>query len=113
MKRFYADEDFPFPVVEILREMGHDVLTTREAGNDNLGTPDDEVLSFASAQARAVLTRNRRHFIRLHRLQSDHSGIVVCTHNPDNEQLAACINNAVLPYSSLRGILLRVHRPSV
>jgi len=27
MARFYADDDFPFPVVERLRQLGHDVLT--------------------------------------------------------------------------------------
>ena len=28
MARLYADEDFPYPVVERLRQLGHDVLTT-------------------------------------------------------------------------------------
>jgi hypothetical protein len=28
----YADEDFPFPVVEQLRQLGHDVLTAQEDG---------------------------------------------------------------------------------
>ncbi|MBW4612708.1 MAG: DUF5615 family PIN-like protein [Desmonostoc vinosum HA7617-LM4] len=32
MARFYADEQFPFPVVELLRSLGHDVLTDQEAG---------------------------------------------------------------------------------
>jgi hypothetical protein len=27
--------------------MGHDVLTVQEAGNANLGIPDDQVLAFA------------------------------------------------------------------
>ncbi|MFN9830646.1 MAG: DUF5615 family PIN-like protein, partial [Pseudanabaena sp.] len=27
MARFYADEQFPFQVVELLRNFGHDVLT--------------------------------------------------------------------------------------
>ncbi|WP_335103709.1 DUF5615 family PIN-like protein [Nostoc sp.] len=26
MARFYADEQFPFPVMELLRALGHDVL---------------------------------------------------------------------------------------
>jgi hypothetical protein len=30
MAQLYADEDFPFPVVERLRALGHDVLTTAE-----------------------------------------------------------------------------------
>lgn len=28
----YADEDFPHPVVEELRRLGHDVLTAQEDG---------------------------------------------------------------------------------
>jgi len=30
--RFYADENFPLPVVEALHELGHDILTVLEAG---------------------------------------------------------------------------------
>ncbi len=40
MARLYADEQFPLSVSELLRTMGHDVLTVQEAGNDNLGIPD-------------------------------------------------------------------------
>jgi predicted nuclease of predicted toxin-antitoxin system len=47
MARFYADEQFPFPVVELLRNLGHDVLTVQEAGNADQRIPDDEVLAFA------------------------------------------------------------------
>ena len=32
MSRFYADEQFPYAVVEHLRNFGHDVLTVQEAG---------------------------------------------------------------------------------
>lgn len=47
MARLYADEQFPRLVSELLRTMGHDVLTVQEAGNDNLGIPDEDVLAFA------------------------------------------------------------------
>jgi predicted nuclease of predicted toxin-antitoxin system len=57
----YADEQFPRRVVEILRDLGHDVITVQEAGN--AGLPDEEVLAFATTQNRAVLTLNRRYFI--------------------------------------------------
>jgi hypothetical protein len=33
----YADENFPFPAVEALRRLGHDVLTAREAGQAGSG----------------------------------------------------------------------------
>ena len=32
MARLYANENFPFPVVEELRKLGHDVLTIQETG---------------------------------------------------------------------------------
>jgi hypothetical protein len=32
MARFYADENFPLPAVQMLRRLGHDVLTIGEAG---------------------------------------------------------------------------------
>ncbi len=43
MARLYADEQFPRTVSELLRTMGHDVLTVQEAGNNNLGIPDENV----------------------------------------------------------------------
>jgi len=38
MARFYSNENFPLPVVEALRAMGHDVLSSLDAGNANLGS---------------------------------------------------------------------------
>ncbi|MEG4502985.1 DUF5615 family PIN-like protein [Microcoleus sp. F6_B4] len=35
MARLYADEQYPYPVVELLRALGHDVLTVQEAGRAN------------------------------------------------------------------------------
>jgi len=81
MAPFYADEQFPFQVVELLRNLGHDVLTVQEAGNANQRIPDDQVLVFAVGQERAILTINRIDFIRLHRRDDQHFGIVVCTNN--------------------------------
>ncbi|WP_442484067.1 DUF5615 family PIN-like protein [Aeoliella sp. SH292] len=31
MARLYANENFPLPIVQRLRELGHDVLTTLDA----------------------------------------------------------------------------------
>jgi Domain of unknown function (DUF5615) len=47
MAQLYADEDFPFPVVERLRQLGHDVVTTFEAGRANQGIGDADQLAFA------------------------------------------------------------------
>jgi predicted nuclease of predicted toxin-antitoxin system len=60
MARFYADEQYPYPVVECLRILGHDVLTVQEAGNDHQRIPDPDVLAFATREGRAVLTQNRK-----------------------------------------------------
>ena len=115
MTSFYADENFPLPVVEFLRSWGHNVLTVREAGKANLGIPDADVLAFAASQNRAVLTRNRRDFIRLHRLNPNHAGIVVCTEDPNFQGLAIRINEAVSTSTEeiLKGQLIRVNRPQV
>jgi predicted nuclease of predicted toxin-antitoxin system len=63
MARLYMDEQFPKIVSQLLREMGHDVLTVQEAGNGNLGIPDEDVLSFAISENRAVVTLNRDDFV--------------------------------------------------
>ena len=113
MARFYADEQFPFQVVELLRNLGHDILTVQEARNANQRIPDEQVLAFAVDQERAILTINRIDFIRLHRRDDQHFGIVVCTNNRNWEQFAARIDEAVRAEESLRGKLIRVVRPSI
>ena len=113
MARFYTDEQFPFPVVELLPSLGHDVLTVQEAGNSGQEIPDDEVLAFAISQERSILTINRDDFIRLHRRNSDHFGIFVCTNNRNWEQFAARINEAVKAEGTLKGKLIRVVRPAI
>ncbi len=78
MARLYADEQFPRIVVKLLRALGHDILTVQEAGKANQRIPDEDVLAFAIADNRTVLTINRGDFIRLHNLQPNHAGIIVC-----------------------------------
>ena len=112
MARLYADEQFPRLVVEILRTLGHDILTVQEAGNAELKIPDEEVLAFAVSKDRAVLTINRRDFFRLHRLQPGHAGIIACTDDSNRQRMASRINEAISPEESLRGKLIRVIRPS-
>ncbi len=90
--RLYANENFPLPVVIALRELGHDVLTTRDAGKANDAIPDEEVLRFAVANGRAVITHNRRDFVRLHGRKPDHEGILICTDNPDFSALAGKVH---------------------
>jgi predicted nuclease of predicted toxin-antitoxin system len=111
MASFYADEQFPFQVTELLRNLAHDVLMVQEAGNANQRIPDDEVLAFAIGKERSILTINRTDFMRLHRFDDNHFGIVVCTNNRNWEQFAARIDEAVKVEGSLQGKLIRVVRP--
>ena len=110
MARLYADEQFPRVVVELLRSMSHNILTVQEAGKDNQKIPDEEVLAFAVSENRAVLTLNRRHFIRLHSLQPDHAGIIVCRAEDDLTRMAVNINEAISSLETLTGQLIRVYR---
>ena len=66
MARLYANENFPLQVVRELRGLGHDVLTTQNAGRVGQAISDEDVLAFAIQERRAVITLNRRHFVRLH-----------------------------------------------
>lgn len=110
MARLYADENFPREVVELLRSLDHDVLTAIEAGNAGQRIPDEQVLTFAISNNRAVLTFNRRDFIRRHNLQPNHTGIIVCTEDLDRQRLATRINQVICAVETLRGKLIRVNR---
>lgn len=112
MARFYANENFPLPVVQELRLFGHDVLTSADSGKTGQSIPDEDVLSFATTQGRAVLTLNRKHFVRMHRLKSEHSGIVVCTVDLDFVGQARRIDEGVKALKSLAGELVRINRPT-
>jgi hypothetical protein len=112
MARFYANENFPLPVVLELRRLGHDVLTIQETGKSGQRVTDEQVLVFATAENRAVLTINRKHFIRLHRESPQHAGTVVCTFDPDFVGQARRIHAAVAASPAMAGQLLRVNRPA-
>jgi hypothetical protein len=111
MARFYANENFPLPVVEALRQQGHDVLTIQETGLAGQAMSDEAVLAFACAEHRAVLTFNRKHFIRLHLQNSGHAGIVACTFDPDFQALAQRIHDAAVEQPPMDSQLVRVNRP--
>jgi predicted nuclease of predicted toxin-antitoxin system len=110
MARLYADEQFPLPVVKILRTLGHDVLTVQEANKAEQKIPDNEVLSYAISLNRVVLTLNRHDFIRLHKQNTQHQGIIICKSNSDWEQIAQRIHETVITFESLSGQLVRVNR---
>jgi predicted nuclease of predicted toxin-antitoxin system len=113
MVRLYADENFELPIVEKLREKGYDVLTALEAGNANQGIPDEEVLAFAIAESRAVITLNYNDFKNLHKRDNNHRGIVICIstrRKEDRDNLVDRIDIALRDKESLEGELIRVNR---
>ncbi|MBE7432530.1 MAG: DUF5615 family PIN-like protein [Anaerolineales bacterium] len=110
MASFYTNENFPIKVALYLREMGHDVLTSHEAGKANQRVPDEEVLAFAAGLGRILLTLNRRDFIGLHNKSSQHAGIVVCTQNSDLIQQAEQVHKAVTETGNMTGVLIRINR---
>jgi predicted nuclease of predicted toxin-antitoxin system len=111
MADLFADENFSLRVVRELREFGHDVLTSREAGLANRGTGDPDIFLAAVAVGRTILTNDRRDYVRLHRRQPDHAGIVICTYDPDAQRLARRIHDAISARETLTGLLIRVTRP--
>ena len=110
MARLYSNENFPLPVVQRLRELGHDVLTIQETGRADQALPDAEVLEFATREERAVLTLNRLHFMRLHRERPNHAGVIACTFDSNFTAQAERIHAAISRESSLMGKLIRVNR---
>lgn len=110
MAELYANENFPLAVVHHLRELGHDVLTSHEAGTANQRVPDPDVLRFATERQRAVLTHNRQDFKRLHRASPDHAGIIICTNDTDFAALARRIDAAIQSHAPLGEKLVSVTR---
>ena len=112
MARFYSNENFAKDVVDCLRGLGHDVLTSLEAGNANKQIDDLEVLRFATCQQRVVVTYNRRDFLRLHNRGIPHAGIVLCTFDPYFERQAKRINDSMTDGTDLANQILRVYQPA-
>ncbi|MBY0505966.1 MAG: DUF5615 family PIN-like protein [Bryobacteraceae bacterium] len=113
MARFYSNENFPIQTVRHLRRLEHDVLTSQDAGNANQSISDEEVLKFAAAERRALLTHNRLHFLRLHQRRAvAHAGIVLCTYDPNFHRLAVRVHDELAGREIVDGLLLRVYRPN-
>ena len=50
--KFYSNKNFHLGAAEQLRSLGHDVLTSLEAGSANQRIPDEQVLEFARQESR-------------------------------------------------------------
>jgi len=111
MARLYADENFPQPAVERLRELGHDVQTVQDAGKAQQKLPDEAVLADACADGRAVVTHNRKDFRYLHVMTPDHEGIIACSEDLDFVGLADRIHAAIETLPKLSGQFIRIVKP--
>ena len=75
----YLDENIDVLVAAVLRARGFDVVTTHE--RHKTGASDPDQLSFATAEARCIVTHNRDDFVLLHTQYVNnnqaHMGIIV------------------------------------
>ena len=111
MARFYSNENLAIELVESLRSLGHDVLTSYDAGQANQGIPDEAVLAYATAQQRSVITFNRDDFLMLHRQGIEHAGIVICKDARDySDQVRSLNEHLCADEPSLQNRLLRVQK---
>jgi hypothetical protein len=108
MARLYANDNFRYDVVECLRALGHDVQTAQEAGQQ--GGKDPFIHATATKAGQAVLTFNRRHFVRLHWQVTSHAGSIICTDDAA-DVLATRIAQALAACPVLDNQLIRVNRP--
>lgn len=110
MADLYSNENFPSDIVIILRQKGHNVLTSYEAGQANQGISDDEVLTFATQQNRIVITLNRDDFIRLHRSNINHAGIIICKDDRDYVGQANTLDVYLKEETNLSNRLIRIKK---
>lgn len=87
--RLLLDKHIWEGLAEALVQQGYDVIHI--ASTEQRGLDDEPLLAFTTAQGRAVLTYNVRHFVPLVRLWyetgRDHAGIVFSTPQPPGELL--------------------------
>ncbi|MBI2762127.1 MAG: DUF5615 family PIN-like protein [Chloroflexi bacterium] len=78
--RFHLDEDLPQGVAAIARNLGVDVTSAQELGQQ--GMPDREQLAHAAHEGRAIVSRNRRDFWQLtftfQEQRLPHAGVCSC-----------------------------------
>jgi len=97
-------------IVIELRRLGYDVLTSYEAGQANIGIPDEDVLDFATQQARCVITLNRDDFIALHRSGIPHQGMIICKADRDYIGQAQTLHAYLERIEELGNRLIRVKK---
>lgn len=106
--RFYANENLSAVLVNELRRLGHDVLTSYEAGQANQRIPDEQVLATATADDRCVMTFNRDDFVALHRSGVDHGGIVICKDDRDRLPQTLALHEYLINQKTIQNRLIRI-----
>jgi len=92
--KLYLDEDVHENVGHVLRTLGYDAVTTREVGRK--GTLDQEQLTYACKEQRALVTFNIRDYqiwhIRYMNEGKQHYGIIVSPQLPFRKVLQGLRN---------------------
>jgi predicted nuclease of predicted toxin-antitoxin system len=110
MANLYSNENFPLDLVLLLRQQGHNIVTSYESGQANQGITDEDVLTFATKSDRSVITLNRDDFLKLHRLGINHSGIIICKDDRDYSAQAETLNNFLQAQTDLINRLIRIQK---
>ena len=124
MAPVYVDEDVDEDIARALAALGHDAISTRQAGNK--GQSDSEQLAYSGRQRRVMVTCNRRDFEALHEAwrvcarewnvsaRPLHHGILVVPNerNIDIQSIAAAIDEKLRSGESVADQILR-WRPSM
>ncbi len=114
MAKLYGDENFDVQAMKVLKDLGHDTLTVRDAGMANQRIPDAEVLAFSTENERAVVTFDRRDYYKLHQSDPNHAGIIACTFDADSAALALRIDDKIKEENDeLEGKYIRIYRPNL
>ena len=107
---FYSNENFALSMVKMLKALGHDVITSYDAGQANRAIPDDEVLDFATINKLILITFNRDDFIKLHQSGVRHSGIIICKTDRDYQGQVYFLHNYLQTQNSLIDRLIRIKK---
>lgn len=110
MARLLADADFPNPVLMELRRLGHDAISLGEAGLAHRWGTDDEVLSAAKNDGRALLTLDLRSFAQLIAGGADHPVVIACMFDADFAGMARRIDQALSTSEKPTGRIIRIGR---
>jgi len=97
-------------MVELLREKGYNILTSKEAGQANQAIADPSVLEFGIKSNRIIITLNRDDFIYLHRKNQQHYGIIICKTDRDYQGQVEFLHNYLQTQVSLERRLIRIKK---